>query len=270
MEQVAPLTRHVLLDGVEFVLIWIHVLVLPFLLLVLPVQWMSRKGTRQHLTRGRWIGFLLVPVAVSSGILLLLHNLLRPEQFGRPPAGPVIPNFIGATFLPGFALGLIGCVANGVLPVRHLRRLWPLHLLNVVIVVVSVMFFHTLLTELFTGNPDTYHWQLSLELAVLGTVIPAVGGLNLLVLVRVERGGMFDWESHHKMNMIILTAAILATLMLFFAHDRYWVLEGGVGMWTRLLIQIGPVALFLGPFSGFFFDYLSGGKAARRRPVPTR
>jgi len=263
MEQVAPITRHTFVDTGQMVLIWLHVFVVPFIVLWLTAQWGAAKGTPQHVHRGRSLVVVFVPVTVLTGFSLLLHNLIRPEQLGPPPAGPIIPNYIGETFLTAFGLGITACLANGTLPLRHLRRLWPLHLLNVGVLVFSVLLYQTLLIELFAGRPDSRFWELSLELALLGSLIPVVGGVNLILLIRVSGGGQLDWESHHRMNMVFLTAAVIATLSLFLAHDRYWIFEGGLSLPLRLLIELIPVSVFLACHFAFVYSYLVSALRAR-------
>jgi hypothetical protein len=259
MEQVAPITRHLFADTGQMVLIWLHVLVVPFTVLWMTAQWAAAKGTPQHVRRGRSLVAVFVPLTVLSGFALLLHNLIRPEQLGGPPAGPIIPTFfIGKTFLTAFGLGITACLANGILPLRRLRRLWPLHLLNAAVLVFSVLFYQTLLLELFTGYTDSYSWELSLELALLGSLIPVVAGANLIVLVRVSRGTRLNWGSHHRMNMVFLTAAVVATLSLFLAHDRYWIFEGGLPLTSRMLMELVPASLFLAGHFPFIYGYLAG------------
>ena len=47
-----------------------------------------------------------------------------------------------------------------------------------------------------------YHWDMLVEMTVIGSVFPLYDGLNLYVLSRWYRTGFLDYKEHHVMNAV--------------------------------------------------------------------
>ena len=80
-------------------------------------------------------------------------------------------------------------------------------------------------------------------------VFPIFDGSNLYVLLQWLRTGRLDRLEHHVMNACFLTSKVMAAMLLFLAHDAYYVFEyPGVGSLARLGLQLAPQLMFLGPY----------------------
>ena len=239
MDLNAPLTRHPLIDATQWWLIGTHDIVVPFILVLLVVQWIRPKGTRWHVLRGRSVTLFFVVIAVASGFAILM-------TYG---SNGVIPKHIGRTFFPAFGLSAIVFMANALLPVRYMKRLWPLQALHALTLVSVVYSYQTLVDELFTGSPESYNWQICFELAVMESFVPLFTGVNVMVLARVSRGADFRWADHHKLNMVFLAAVCASGPLLPLAHDSYWVFtSGGLVISRHAGFPIGSSTDFFGCF----------------------
>lgn len=255
LTEVAPVSRHLLWGGLQQLLIWAHDIPVPLLVAVLLAQWVAVKGTPQHVSRGRILSIALGPVIVLTGAMVLGYRMMHGEPAAEPPHGYVVPNFIGPTYIMTYGLCYTGCLANLVLPVRFFRNLWGLIALHSITLVMMSLAYQVMLGEIATRGTEHYNGQVSVELTLMGSVFPLIELGNLLVLLQVRRGASFSWLDHHKLNAIWLTSLTMAPLLLFLAHDQYWLFGEPHGLWCRVGVELAPQVLFLGFHVGFLARY---------------
>ena len=58
---------------------------------------------------------------------------------------------------------------------------------------------------------SNYHWDMLVEMTVIGAVFPFYDGMNLFVLMQWFRTGNLNYVEHHVMNAVFTMSKTIAT-----------------------------------------------------------
>jgi len=266
-ERVTPFSRYPLQDGFYNTLAYTHVVIGFTYLSLMLWQFLATKGTSEHVRRGlvlKWIALFCIG---GGWVLQIRHSWFSdPKVFEKTPvlfSLPFARNFVSA-FGTSTVVSALNCFLVGVKEKSRMASCGgPLHLFLLAATSVSlavdvnayVYIFREMSTTPAWGN---CHWDMLVEMTVIGAVFPLYDGLNLYVLSQWYRTGFLDYKEHHVMNAVWSMSKTAAAALLFSAHDAhfFWP-HPGITLIYRWAVQLVPQLLILVPYLLRIFRYVA-------------
>ncbi|CAE7035457.1 unnamed protein product [Symbiodinium natans] len=177
---------------------------------------------------------------------------------------PFAQNFVSA-FGASTVASALNCYLVGVNGKSRASAHGPVHILLLIGTSVSLaadvnayvyMFRDPPAREMTVTTPwSSYHWDMLVEMVVIGSVFPLYDG-------------SLDYKEHHVMNAVWTMSKTAAAVLLFSAHDaHYFWTHPGLTLPYRLAVQLVPQLIILVPYSLRIFRYLQASRLPHSRRI---
>ncbi|CAJ1327282.1 unnamed protein product [Effrenium voratum] len=208
---VTPFSRYPLQDSFYKSMAYSHVFFGFAYLGLMTWQFLGKKGTRAHVQLGLALKWLALCTLGGGWVLQIRHSWFSdPKVFEKHPALFSLPfarAFVSA-FGSSTVVSALNCFVVGVKEesrkvsagsLSHLMLLVATNLSLAAGVNAYVYIFGELMT---TPAWSSFHFDMLVEMTVIGSVFPLYDGLNFFVLIQWWRTGSLNYVEHHVMNAV--------------------------------------------------------------------
>jgi len=264
---VTPFSRYPLQDLFYNALVYTHIVCALLYLPTMIWQFLAKKGDQQHLFRGLGLKWLAIPMIGGGWLLQIRHSYLsdpaifqkHPVLFRLPFAQAFVDAFGSSTLVSTLNVYLIGVKDESRRTSLGSGRYFLILVAASISLCIIIRAYAYMVGELLKLPAwSSYHWEMNVEMAVIGSVFPLYDGLNFFALAMWWKTGYLNYVEHHVMNAVWVMSKASAAVLLFAAHDAQWFWpHPGLILPYRLAVQLGPQLLILLPYMPRILRYIT-------------